>query len=158
MSKRSAFTLVEVLIVVIILGILAAAIIPQFTSAADNSRENSTAIVAKAMTRKMSITRAETGSYPASITSSMFEGLAIPRNALFTTVTDPTFAAVETDAAILHPATKTSDPATDVVWWYNSGNGLVRGLVPNTITVAADIIAKYNTINKTNITAVGQTN
>lgn len=158
MNRKSAFTLVEVLIVVIIIGILAAAIIPQFTSAADDSRDNSTALVVKAMNRKLSVLKAETGSFPASITASMFEGLAIPRNALFTTVTDPTFAAVETNAAILHPATKTSDPATDVVWWYNSGNGIVRALLPNTITVAADIIAKYNTVNKTNITAVGQTN
>jgi general secretion pathway protein G len=158
MNRRKAFTLVEVLIVVIILGILAAAIIPQFTSAADDSRDNSTAIVVKAMNRKVSITKAETGSYPTSITASMFEGLAIPRNALFATVTDPTFAAVETDPAILHPAAKTSDPATEVVWWYNSGNGIVRAMLPNTITVAADIIAKYNTVNTTNITAVNQTN
>ena len=149
MNRRSAFTLVEVLIVVIILGILAAAIIPQFTSAADSSRENSTAIVAKAMSRKLSVLKAETGLYPASITASMFEGLAIPRNALFTTVTDPSFA-VETDVAILHPAIKTSDPANDVVWWYNSGNGIVRALLPNTIA-DEDIIEKYNTVNNTNI-------
>jgi general secretion pathway protein G len=157
MKKRSAFTLVEVLIVVIILGILAAAIIPQFTSAADDSRSNSTALVVKAMNRKVSVTMAEAGSYPAAITANMFEGLAIPRNALFTTVTDPTFAAVETDPAILHPATKTSDPATDVVWWYNSGNGLVRALLPNTVA-AGDLVDKYNAVNNTNITSAAQTN
>lgn len=39
-----AFTLVEVLIVVIILGILAAIVVPQFTSAAEQSRENSLAM------------------------------------------------------------------------------------------------------------------
>lgn len=39
--SRRAFTLVEILIVVIILGILAALVIPQFTSAAATSRENS---------------------------------------------------------------------------------------------------------------------
>ncbi len=37
------FTLVEILIVVIILGILAAIVIPQFTSASSDARNNSTA-------------------------------------------------------------------------------------------------------------------
>jgi len=38
--KRSAFTLVEILIVVIILGILAAIVIPQFTEASNDARES----------------------------------------------------------------------------------------------------------------------
>ena len=39
---RKGFTLVEILIVVIILGILAAIVIPQFTNASQEARENST--------------------------------------------------------------------------------------------------------------------
>ena len=38
---RKGFTLVEILIVVIILGILAAIVIPQFTSASEDARRNS---------------------------------------------------------------------------------------------------------------------
>jgi general secretion pathway protein G len=38
---RKGFTLVEILIVVIILGILAAIVIPQFTSASEDARQNS---------------------------------------------------------------------------------------------------------------------
>jgi len=39
--RKSGFTLVEILIVVIILGILAAIVIPQFTNASQDARESS---------------------------------------------------------------------------------------------------------------------
>jgi general secretion pathway protein G len=39
--RKSGFTLVEILIVVIILGILAAIVIPQFTNASQDARRNS---------------------------------------------------------------------------------------------------------------------
>jgi general secretion pathway protein G len=42
-TRRSAFTLVEILIVVIILGILAAIVIPQFTQASTDARTNALA-------------------------------------------------------------------------------------------------------------------
>jgi len=41
--NRKAFTLVEILIVVIILGILAAVVIPQFTEASNDARESALA-------------------------------------------------------------------------------------------------------------------
>ena len=40
-TRKSGFTLVEILIVVIILGILAAIIIPQFTDASNDARQSS---------------------------------------------------------------------------------------------------------------------
>src|SRR5690554_4918226 len=40
-AYKSGFTLVEILIVVIILGILAAIVIPQFTNASQDARESS---------------------------------------------------------------------------------------------------------------------
>ncbi len=40
-TRKSGFTLVEILIVVIILGILAAIVIPQFTNASQDARRNS---------------------------------------------------------------------------------------------------------------------
>src|SRR6266853_131555 len=40
-SRKNGFTLVEILIVVIILGILAAIVIPQFTNASQDARKSS---------------------------------------------------------------------------------------------------------------------
>lgn len=40
-SRRNAFTLIEVLIVVIIMAVLAATIIPQFSSSTDDAKESS---------------------------------------------------------------------------------------------------------------------
>jgi len=40
MNRKKGFTLVEILIVVIILGILAAIVIPQFTEASNDARES----------------------------------------------------------------------------------------------------------------------
>jgi len=41
--KRSGFTLIEILIVVIILGILAAIVIPQFTNASEDAKQSAVA-------------------------------------------------------------------------------------------------------------------
>ena len=38
-NRRNAFTLIEILIVVVILGILAAVVVPQFTNAADDAND-----------------------------------------------------------------------------------------------------------------------
>jgi general secretion pathway protein G len=59
-----AFTLVEVLIVVVILGILAAIIIPQFASASGQAASNTTYSELQKLRRQVGVFRARTGALP----------------------------------------------------------------------------------------------
>lgn len=58
-SGGRAFTLVEILIVVVILGILAGIVIPQFTSASEDSRENSLRMSLHRIRQQLEIYRAQ---------------------------------------------------------------------------------------------------
>ena len=64
--RRAArgFTLIEILIVVVILGILAAVIIPQFTNAADDASVSSARTQLQTMRSQIELFRSQTGSYP----------------------------------------------------------------------------------------------
>ena len=60
-----AFTLVEILIVVVILGILAAIVVPQFTNATDDSRRGNIATQESTIENQLELCRAREGTYPA---------------------------------------------------------------------------------------------
>jgi general secretion pathway protein G len=62
--KRSAFTLVELLIVVIILGILAAVVIPQFTDASDDARLSSLTTNLQTIRGQIELFKIQHGAYP----------------------------------------------------------------------------------------------
>lgn len=61
---RKAFTLVEILIVVVILGILAAIVVPQFTRAADEARTGNIDTQISTIENQLELFRARTGAYP----------------------------------------------------------------------------------------------
>jgi general secretion pathway protein G len=63
----AGFTLVEVLIVVVILGILAAIVVPQFTSAAEATREGSTQMDLNRIRTQIEIYRAQHNDTPPSL-------------------------------------------------------------------------------------------
>ena len=62
--RLSGFTLVEILIVVVILGILAALVVPQFTSAAAESRDNSLRMDLKRIREQLEIYQTHHNAYP----------------------------------------------------------------------------------------------
>jgi general secretion pathway protein G len=66
MRKRmsKAFTLVEILIVVVILGILAAIVVPQFTNATEDAQQGNLRAQLKSLQNQIELFKARTNSYP----------------------------------------------------------------------------------------------
>ena len=65
---RKAFTLIEILIVVVILGILAAVVIPQFTNAADDANVSSARTQLQSLRSQIELFYSQTGAYPGDAT------------------------------------------------------------------------------------------
>ena len=71
---KKAFTLIEILIVVILLGILAAVVVPQFADTADTARTNAAATTERMVQTQVELYRAKTGDYPADIATLVTDG------------------------------------------------------------------------------------
>ncbi len=67
--KRSrAFTLVELLIVIVVLAVLAAIVIPKFNDSGTRGRESSLRANLKVVRNAVELFKTDTGSYPAALT------------------------------------------------------------------------------------------
>jgi type II secretion system protein G len=62
--SKKAFTLVEILIVVVILGILAAIVVPQFTNATQDAQTGNIRAQVKSLNNQIELFRARTNAYP----------------------------------------------------------------------------------------------
>ena len=71
MKRRQGFTLVEILIVVIILGILAAIVIPQFTNASNDARNNSVASTLQTLRGQIELFKIQHNDVPPAATALM---------------------------------------------------------------------------------------
>ena len=65
--KNEAFTLIEILVVVILVGIMAAIVIPQFTDASDDARQSQQDMNQAIIQNAVDYCQHETGSFPASL-------------------------------------------------------------------------------------------
>ena len=115
MAKRqSGFTLIEILIVVIILGILAAIVIPQFTSASNDAKISAVKSTVSTVQAQLELYKFQTNTTPAY--SSFWASLGT------TTVVDQKTVGPWIATAAVNPFTNASDVADGTVatnWAYD---------------------------------------
>src|SRR5260221_10787610 len=126
--KRSSrgFPLVEILIVVIILGILAAIVIPQFTNASNDARQNSIASTLQTLRSQVELYKIQQADTPPAL-ASMWTNMLNASNTTGTTVAGGTDATHPLgpyiQAAPVNPANGNSTiaaaAATNVGWVYS---------------------------------------
>src|SRR5213075_1841380 len=85
-NRKSGFTLVEILIVVIILGILAAIVIPQFTNASSDARKSSVASTLQTLRGQIELFKIQHGDNAPPDTTALVLVLTGKTNAADTTV------------------------------------------------------------------------
>ena len=78
---KRAFTLIEILIVVVLLGVLAAIVIPQFSDASDEAKVAAQASDLHTLQGQIQLYRAKTGGYPATLAALVPDYLpSVPTN------------------------------------------------------------------------------
>ena len=142
---KQAFTLVEILIVVIILGILAAVVIPQFSAASNDTRDASVMTDLKTLRSQVQLYKAQhSETYPTDFANQMtlYTDVAGNTNASYTTtfrfgpymlkVPSNPYTAVTTVTTVTGVATAYTQAADlNQGWWYNSTTGEMRCHVPD---------------------------
>lgn len=120
--KNQAFTLVEILIVVVILGILAAIVVPQFTNAANDARAGNLKTQLQTLNNQIELFAARNnGSYPDLSTdwTDMTSGnyiKAVPANPAWPT------AATNTTVEVVDGANGSADAA----WVFDSADNTIK--------------------------------
>lgn len=127
--KRNAFTLVELLIVVVILGILAAVVIPQFSDASTDARLSSLTTNLATIRGQIELYKLQhKGSYPTLATYSAQMTAGTDASGAVGTDYGPYLQRVPNNPFTAPPAndvTKTATAATKA-WYYDDVTGVFR--------------------------------
>lgn len=134
--SRDGFTLVEILIVVVILGILAAIVVPQFTNAANDARSGNVATQVNTIEQQLELWAARNnGTYPDLVTAGetfddlvdagYFKDVPVnPYTGVSTIVANTTF---DNDSPAV---TEFSSSGSTDGWVYDAGSGNIAAIVP----------------------------
>lgn len=151
---RSAFTLLELLIVVVILGILAAIVVPQYSDASQEATGATLRTIIHTVRTRIDYEyhASGSGSYPAAVEAEWFAGQVLPRHP------ENSFGVpaieVASDAGKLHPDNKVLKAGVPGAFWYNSSEGAFRARVADQGSSAATL-GFYNYVNQSNEADLG---
>lgn len=156
---RSAFTLIELLIILAVLGILAAIAVPMYSDSSDLARTETMAVNVGEI-RTQIITHAakgdvalSPGGHPTTVDGAWFRNNSLPLHAW--TGQPLVLEVVNGGAGEMYPAQKTFAGAAPNAW-YNATNGAFCVRVPAMRTDALTI-KTFNDANKVGVTALNQT-
>ena len=145
-TRRSGFTLIEVLIVTVIIGILAAAVLPHFTA----ESRTADAVVLRAnlasIKKQVDVHYHRTGSYPTQIEPEWFAAGRLPRHPQ-NEFGVPDFQVADRPG-VFHPNITVLSATAPASYWYNVAGGIIRARV----TESADTTKTldfYNYVNRT---------
>ncbi|KAA0215852.1 MAG: prepilin-type N-terminal cleavage/methylation domain-containing protein [Leptolyngbya sp. PLA3] len=152
--KASAFSLLELVVVVVIVGVIAAIAIPRLSGFAAGSKVQAAASSVRAMQERVIEYQGLEGSWPGTIDPNWFMGGRIPPNP-YDGTSPRGIQSVNAGADVTEPTIKVTG-AGKAAYWYNRDNGQVRARVANLGTAGANV-ALYNAVNGTGVSALNQT-
>ncbi len=149
-----AFTLVELLIVVIIIGILATIVVPQFSNASQDATLSSLRTTLDTVKDRIDLEcqKSPTNAYPSSIDASWFANESGPKHPENTVSTGNI--EIDSTASRMHPVNKVLKIGVAGDFWYNPTEGVFRARVGDRGT-SASTLAFYNEVNESSETALG---
>lgn len=149
--SKSGFTLVELVVVVLILGILAAVAYPKVVNHADDTEVTTIRLSLQSIQDQIDLQYAMTNEYPTTIDPAWFRGNKLPHHPLNGGAIPDVHVFTSDDRE--HPEHKTLDRYG--AYWYNRTIGVVRARVP-IMGSNADTVAFYNEVNQASVSSLNQ--